>query len=107
MTTRRPTHRDMSRPRDRSFAYVQETRLGVWLVYDGDKTPFAEVHLNERGGRTRSPRLVEACAILLVAGDLINLAEALAGEPLGQGKVLDIFIERARAVIAKKDGIPL
>lgn len=108
MPTRKrpPEHADIRRPIDHRFTVTQQTKLAVWLLYDGDTTPFAEIHLNERGARSRSPRLMEACALLVLAGDTFNFVEAVArlGDlPVTGEDVLPTLIEHARAIVSRKE----
>jgi len=110
MTTRKPPHEhaDIFRPFDRRFHFGPSKRLSVWLIYDGDTTPCAEVHLNERGSRTRSPRLIEACRLLVLAGETFDFVEAVAclGEfPLRTEDVLPALVARARDILEKKESI--
>jgi hypothetical protein len=108
MTTRKrpPEHADMRRPVDRRFSIAQPTKLRVWLVFNGDLTPFAEIHLNERGSRTRSPRLVEACALLVMAGEAYDFVEAiarLADLTVPAEETLTVLVAKAREIVQKKE----
>ncbi|MEJ0004418.1 MAG: hypothetical protein WDN30_14345 [Pararobbsia sp.] len=98
----------MRRPVDRSFHVTQRSRLTVWLLFDGDTSPFAEIHLNERSSRTRSPRLIEACVLLALAGDAYDFVEAIAMLQMPEAdEVLTTLITRAREIVAKKEGFTL
>lgn len=108
MPTRKPPreHADIRRPIDHRMTVTNVTRLSAWLIYDGDVTPFAQVHLNERGARQRSPRLVEACALLALAGESFDFVDAIAhlGDlPVNDADVLPTLIARARDIVAKKE----
>jgi hypothetical protein len=109
MTTRpTPPHRDIPKPIDRRFRTTQLTKLGVWLVFDGDTAPFAQIHLNERGSRNRSPRLIEACALLMLSGETFDFVEVVARmQPTTVDDPLTILITRAREIVAKKEGFSL
>lgn len=109
MTTRRPPpgyHADIRRPADRRITLTQVTRLSLWLLYDGDTRPFAQVHLNERGSRQRSPRLTDACALLVLAGetyDFVEVVARLAELPVRDADVVPTLIARARDIVEKKE----
>jgi hypothetical protein len=112
MPTRKPRteHADIRRPTDRRMRLTQLTRLSVWLIFDGDTTPFCEVHLNERGSRSRSPRLLEALALLVLSGETFDFVEAVArlGSLNVTGPdVLPTLIERAQELVARKEGFTL
>jgi hypothetical protein len=110
MTTRKtPPHRDIGRPIDHRFKLTQLGRLSVWMIFDGDVHPFAEIHLNERGSRSRSPRLVEACSLFVLAGESYDFVEAIArmratGKP---EEVLAALVDRARDLVHKKEQFSL
>lgn len=111
MTTRKPRdHADIRRPVDRRMRTTQLARLTVWLIFDGDTVPFAEIHLNERGSRNRSPRLIEACALLVLCGESYDFVEAVArlGSLGVTGEdVLPTLITRARELVDKKEKFSL
>lgn len=111
MTPRKPReHADIMRPTDRRMRTTQLTRLSIWLIFDGDTTPFAQIHLNERGSRTRSPRLVEACALLVMSGEAYDFVEAvarLASLGVTGPDVLPTLITKAQELVAKKEGFTL
>lgn len=111
MTTRKPReHADIARPIDRRMRPTQLSRLSIWLIFDGDTTPFAQIHLNERGSRNRSPRLIEACALLVLSGESYDFVEAIARlAELGVTgpDVLPTLITRARELVEKKEAFTL
>lgn len=108
MTTRKPRDfADIRRPVDRRMRTTQLTRLSVWIIFDGDVTPFAEVHLNERGARTRSPRLLEACSLLVVSGESYDFVETVARLQAAGPDALAVLVAKAQEIVDKKEKFSL
>lgn len=103
-------HADIRRPTDRRMRITQLTRLVDLADLRRRHDSFAETHLNERGSRTRSPRLIRACALFVLSGESFDFVEAIA-RPGSLGvagpAALPTLIARAQELVEKKEGFTL